>query len=52
MHVGENQEAQLLSHVDCVHSKVVFQFGDGDEPVQLKQESEQTLFTGEDLAPP
>lgn len=36
VHVGENKEAQLLSHVHGVHSKVVLQPGDGDESVQLK----------------
>lgn len=36
MHVGEDEEAQLLPHVHRVHSKVVLEPGNGDESVQLE----------------
>lgn len=42
MHVGENQKAQLLANIHCVHSKVVFQLRNWDESVQLKHTHAQT----------
>lgn len=44
MHVRENKQAQLLPHIDCIHSKVVFQLGYRDKPVQLKQMSTETFI--------
>lgn len=42
VHVRENQKAQLLPHVHCIHGKVVFQLRNWNEPVQLKQTSTQS----------
>lgn len=44
MHVGENQEAQLLPHVHRVHGKVVLEPGDGDESVQLQGDGRRALL--------
>lgn len=38
MHVGENHKAQLLSHIKCINSKIVLQFGYWDESIELKEE--------------
>lgn len=35
MHIRENQQSQLLANINCVHSKIIFQFGDGDKTVKL-----------------
>lgn len=37
MHVRKNQQAKFLPNIHCVNSKVVFQFRNGNKPVQLKQ---------------
>lgn len=39
VHVGENQKAQLLSNIHSVHSEIIFQLRNWDEPVQLKQKT-------------
>lgn len=44
VHVGENKESQLLSHVHGVHGKVVLEPGDGDESVQLDGDGRRMLL--------
>lgn len=38
MHVRENYETQLLSHIKCINSKIVLQLGNWDESIELKEE--------------
>lgn len=49
MHVRENYEAQLLSHIKRINGKIVLQLGNWDESVELKPEhtyqSESEFFS-------